>query len=131
MPCIVGMWHGQFMLMPLIKPPGPRYPIDIMLARHRDAGVLGEALKHFDMQLIRGAGAAGRGKDRGGSHAYMAAVQALREGRGVAMTADVPGGQARARWASASSWLRASRSGRSCRPRSPPRASSRSTPGAG
>ena len=95
LPCIVGMWHGQFMLMPLIKPPGPRYPIDIMLARHRDAGVLGEALKRFDMQLIRGAGAAGRGKDRGGSHAYMAAVQALREGRGVAMTADVPGGQAR------------------------------------
>ena len=56
---------------------------------------LGEALKHFDMQLIRGAGAAGRGKDRGGSHAYTAAVQALREGRAVAMTADVPGGQAR------------------------------------
>src|SRR5687768_17034635 len=68
LPCIVGMWHGQFMLMPLIKPPGPRYPIDIMLARHRDAGALGEALKRFDMQLIRGAGAAGRGKDRGGSH---------------------------------------------------------------
>ena len=59
LPCIVGMWHGQFMLMPLIKPPGPRYPIDVMLARHRDAGVLGEALKRFDMQLIRGAGAAG------------------------------------------------------------------------
>src|SRR5262249_59299189 len=43
----------------------------------------------------RGAGAAGRSKDRGGSHAYMAAVQALRDGRSVAMTADVPGGEAR------------------------------------
>ncbi len=93
LPCIVGMWHGQFVLMPLIKPPGS--PTDIMLARHRDAGVLAETLKHFDMQLIRGAGAAGRGKDRGGSHAFMAAVQALREGRTVAMTADVPGGEAR------------------------------------
>jgi lysophospholipid acyltransferase (LPLAT)-like uncharacterized protein len=53
LPCIIGMWHGQFMLMPLIKPPGPRYPIDVMLARHRDAGVLAEALKHFDLHLIR------------------------------------------------------------------------------
>jgi 3-deoxy-D-manno-octulosonic-acid transferase len=92
-PCIVGMWHGEFMLLPLIKPPD--HPTDIMLARHSDAAFLGEALKRFDMQLIRGAGAAGRNKDRGGTHAYRSAIQALRDGRAVAMTADVPGGQAR------------------------------------
>jgi len=92
-PCIIGTWHGQFMLLPIIKP--SYLPADVMLARHRDAGIMAEALRHFDMQLIRGAGAAGRGKDRGGSHAYMAAVQALREGRSVGMTADVPGGEAR------------------------------------
>ena len=92
-PCIVAMWHGQFMLLPLIKP--PFIPVDIMLARHRDAEVLAETLRHFDMQLIRGAGAGARARDRGGAHAYMAAVQALRDGRTVAMTADVPGGKAR------------------------------------
>ena len=92
-PCIVGMWHGEFMLLPLIKPPD--HATDIMLARHSDAAFLGEALKRFDMQLIRGAGAAGRNKDRGGTHAYRSAIQALRDGRAVAMTADVPGGQAR------------------------------------
>ena len=92
-PCIVAMWHGEFMLLPLIKP--PNHPTDIMLARHTDAAFLGEALKQFDMQLIRGAGAAGRGKDRGGSHAYRSAIQALRDGRAVGMTADVPGGKAR------------------------------------
>ena len=92
-PCIIGMWHGEFMLLPLIKPSDR--PTDVMLARHSDAEFLGEALKRFDMQLIRGAGAAGRGKDRGGSHAYRSAIQALREGRAVAMTADVPGGRAR------------------------------------
>jgi 3-deoxy-D-manno-octulosonic-acid transferase len=92
-PCIVGMWHGEFMLLPLIKP--PNHPTDIMLARHSDAAFLGEALRRFDMQLIRGAGAAGRNKDRGGTHAYRSAIQALRDGRAVAMTADVPGGQAR------------------------------------
>jgi len=57
-PCIVAMWHGQFMLLPLIKP--PFIPVDIMLARHRDAEVLAETLRHFDMQLIRGAGAGAR-----------------------------------------------------------------------
>src|SRR5204863_9702194 len=92
-PCIVGMWHGEFMLLPLIKP--PHHATDVMLARHSDAAFLGETLKRFDMQLIRGAGAAGRGKDRGGTHAYRSAIQALRDGRAVAMTADVPGGQAR------------------------------------
>jgi 3-deoxy-D-manno-octulosonic-acid transferase len=92
-PCIVAMWHGQFMLLPLIKP--PFIPVDIMLARHRDAEILAATLRHFDMQLIRGAGAAARARDRGGAHAYMAAVQALRDGRTVAMTADVPGGEAR------------------------------------
>jgi 3-deoxy-D-manno-octulosonic-acid transferase len=92
-PCLVAMWHGQFMLLPLIKP--PFIPVDIMLARHTDAEALGVALQHFDVQLIRGAGAAARTKDHGGAHAYRAAVQALRDGRTVAMTADVPGGEAR------------------------------------
>jgi 3-deoxy-D-manno-octulosonic-acid transferase len=92
-PCIIAMWHGQFMLLPIIKP--SYIPVDVMVARHRDAAILGETLQHFDMQLIRGAGAASRAKDRGGAHAFRAAVQALREGRTVAMTADVPGGEAR------------------------------------
>src|SRR5262245_46856443 len=92
-PCIVAMWHGQFMLLPLIKP--PFIPVDIMLARHRDAEILAETLRHFEMQLIRGAGAAARARDRGGAHAYMAAVQALGDGRIVARTADVKGGEAR------------------------------------
>ncbi len=92
-PCIVTMWHGQFMLLPLVK--HPDFNADVMLARHRDAELMGAVLRHFDMQLIRGAGAAARGKDRGGSHAYRSAVQALREGRTIAMTADVPGGEAR------------------------------------
>ena len=87
------MWHGQFMLLPLIKFPG--FEADVMLARHRDAELMGAVLRHFDIKLIRGAGAAARGKDRGGTHAYRAAVQTLREGRTVAMTADVPGGDAR------------------------------------
>jgi 3-deoxy-D-manno-octulosonic-acid transferase len=92
-PCVVTMWHGQFLLLPLIKYPG--FEADVMLARHGDAEILGYTLQRFGISLIRGAGAAGRGKDRGGSHAYRAAVQTLRDGRSVAMTADIPGGEAR------------------------------------
>ena len=69
--------------------------VDIMLARHGDAELMGAVLREFGMRLIRGAGAGGRRKDRGGVHAFRAAVQALREGRSVGMTADVPGGEAR------------------------------------
>src|SRR5512145_186063 len=92
-PCIAAMWHGQFLLLPLVKQPG--FEVDIMLARHRDAELMGAVLRRFGMRLIRGAGAGGRRKDRGGVHAFRAAVHALREGRTVGMTADVPGGEAR------------------------------------
>jgi 3-deoxy-D-manno-octulosonic-acid transferase len=92
-PCIAAMWHGQFLLLPLVKQPG--FEADIMLARHRDAELMGAVLRKFGLRLIRGAGAGGRRKDRGGVHAFRATVQALREGRTVAMTADVPGGEAR------------------------------------
>ena len=40
-PCVVAMWHGEFMLLPLIKPADK--PTDIMLARHSDAEFLGKA----------------------------------------------------------------------------------------
>jgi 3-deoxy-D-manno-octulosonic-acid transferase len=92
-PGVITMWHGQFLLLPLVKQPG--FEADIMLARHRDAELMGAVLRCFGLRLIRGAGAGGRRKDRGGVHAFRAAVQALREGRSVAMTADVPGGEAR------------------------------------
>jgi len=93
-PAILAMWHGQFLLLPLIGKP-PSVMVDIMVARHHDAELIGAALRDFDLKLIRGAGAASRRKDRGGGHAFMAAVQALRDGHTVAMTADVPGGEVR------------------------------------
>jgi 3-deoxy-D-manno-octulosonic-acid transferase len=92
-PCIITMWHGQFLLLPLCEHPG--FEVDVMLARHRDAELMGGVLRRFGLGLIRGAGAGGRRKDRGGVHAFRAALQALREGRTVAMTADVPGGEPR------------------------------------
>ena len=92
-PMIVAMWHGQFLPLPLIKP--KTIPVDIMVAKHTDGEMIGRTLLHFDMGLIRGAGAGDKGKDRGGSAALRAALKALRANTTVAMTTDIPPGPAR------------------------------------
>lgn len=92
-PYILAMWHGQFMLLAPFAPPD--LPVACMVARHGDAEVVGEALKTFNMELVRGGGAAGRRKDRGGVQAFREALRLLEQGTAVAMTADVPPGPAR------------------------------------
>jgi 3-deoxy-D-manno-octulosonic-acid transferase len=93
-PMIVAMWHGQFLLLPLIKP--KTVPVHNIVARHTDGEMIGRTLLHFDMGLIRGAGAGEKGKDRGGAAALRAALKALRANITVAMTTDIPPGPARA-----------------------------------
>ena len=92
-PCIIAFWHGQFLLIPATHQRD--LPTQVMVARHADAEILGAALRHFDMDLIRGAGAGRRKGDRGGMNAFRAAVRALEDGASVGMTADVPPGPAR------------------------------------
>src|SRR6476469_9050932 len=55
-PQIFAMWHGQFSMLPAIKPERPA-DVVAMVARHGDAELIGSVLKRFDMTLIRGAGA--------------------------------------------------------------------------
>src|SRR5271165_4681485 len=92
-PAILTMWHGQFLMVPCFKP--KKLPAVVMVARHTDGEMIARAIKGFEMGLIRGAGAGGSGKDRGGMEALRAAVQALRSGVTLAMTTDVPPGPAR------------------------------------
>ncbi len=92
-PFILALWHGQFMLLPAL--PREDIPTKVMLALHRDAELMGVALKQHDLELIRGAGAGIKGRDRGGANAFRSAITALAQGYTVAMTADVPPGPAR------------------------------------
>ena len=92
-PVILAMWHGQFMLLPLLQQ--NVVTVKAMVARHGDAELIGEALRQFDIELIRGAGAGDRKRDRGGATALREAVRALSGGATVAMTADIPPGPAR------------------------------------
>ncbi len=93
-PMIVAMWHGQFLMLPLIKPAA--VPVQCMVARHADGEMIGRTLLHFDMGLIRGAGAGDSDKkDRGGAAALRDLLKAIRANITVAMTADIPPGPAR------------------------------------
>lgn len=94
-PPIIAVWHGQFMMVASLQPEG--FEADAIVARHGDAEVIAEALKPFNVQLVRGAGSAGRKfkKERGGVRALREAVRTLKSGRAVVTTADVPPGPAR------------------------------------
>lgn len=92
-PCIAACWHGQFMMVATVRPENVK--IAAMVARHGDAEIISETLQAIDVQLIRGAGAGWRKKDRGGASALRSSLQALLEGSSVVMTADVPPGPAR------------------------------------
>ncbi len=93
-PQILAMWHGQFLLLPKLKPERPA-DVRAMVSRHADAEIIGSVLERFGMSLIRGAGAGKRKRNRGGATAMRESLRALASGATVAMTADVPPGPAR------------------------------------
>jgi 3-deoxy-D-manno-octulosonic-acid transferase len=93
-PQIFAMWHGQFGMLPKIKPDRPA-DVAAMVARHGDAELIAAVLQRFDMKLIRGAGAGPRRRNRGGATALRSALKALERGTTVAMTADFFPGPAR------------------------------------
>lgn len=92
-PVIYAFWHGQFLMIPAFSPAG--VPTRVMVARHGDAELIGQAVKRFDMELLRGAGAGHRRKERGGAAALRSAIASLGDGFSVSLTADVPPGPAR------------------------------------
>jgi len=92
-PSIIALWHGQFFLLPGIYP--QEIPGRAIVAKHDDAEALRRILRHFGLGLVRGAGSAGRGRDRGGAEAAHGLIASLREGFSIALTGDIPPGPAR------------------------------------
>ena len=92
-PLIIGGWHGTFLLAPILLPDPAKF--SAIVARHGDAELMGMMLQRFGVNLIRGAGAGGKSKDKGGMFAIRAALRELKAGRSIALTADVPPGPAR------------------------------------
>ncbi|MFA5956631.1 glycosyltransferase N-terminal domain-containing protein [Hyphomicrobium sp.] len=92
-PCIAACWHGQFMMVATLRPENAK--IAAMVAKHDDAELISETMRAIDVELIRGAGAGWRKRDRGGASALRSSLQALAKGSSLVMTADVPPGPAR------------------------------------
>ncbi len=94
-PAICAMWHGQHFLAPYLRPAG--LPTDVMISRSADGEINAVAARAFGLGLIRASGAR-RPSDivrKGGTKGFRQALNALANGRSVALTADIPKGPAR------------------------------------
>ena len=73
-PFVLAMWHGQFVLMPTLRElHGKGYRVSAIAARHSDATAIRTMLADFDIEVVSGAGAGTRKKDRGGAAALRTA----------------------------------------------------------
>lgn len=87
-PIILGMWHGQHFLVPLIK---SDRPAKVLISHHRDGEINAIAAQRLGVGLIRGSGAHGVDvRRKGGIQAFFDMQLALEQGCNVALTADVP-----------------------------------------
>lgn len=93
-PFILGVWHGQFLLIPTIRPDD--IEAKIVVGVHGDAELAAKIVTRFGVTPIRGSGAAGRRtlRDRGGAKVLKQAIKALKENYCIVSTADVPPGPA-------------------------------------
>jgi lysophospholipid acyltransferase (LPLAT)-like uncharacterized protein len=88
-PFILTFWHGQHFLMPFVMK--PHHEGKVMISRHADADINAITAEVFGVGTIRGSGAHGRDFLRkGGISATKMAIDTLKSGVNVAMTADVP-----------------------------------------
>src|SRR6516225_10252289 len=91
LPFIFAMWHGQHFLAPLVPLDRPNHRAKVLISRHRDAEINAIAAERLGIGTIRGSGDQGTRFDRkGGVGAFVAMLDALKDGYTVAMTADVP-----------------------------------------
>ncbi len=95
-PFILAMWHGQFVLMPTLHELNDKnFRVSAIAARHADASAIRALLGQFDIEVVQGAGANERKRDKGGVYALRTAIKLLKGGSTFSMTADVPPGPAR------------------------------------
>lgn len=94
-PVIVALWHGQHILAPCALPRG--YPVVALFSRSADAELNALVAEGLGFEVVRGSG--GRNPkstvDKGGARALLALKKALRDGKRVAMIADIPHGRPR------------------------------------
>ncbi|GGE91766.1 DUF374 domain-containing protein [Stappia taiwanensis] len=89
-PAIVTSWHGQHFLMPFARPEG--WDVRVMISRSADGEINAIAARKLGLGTIRASGAhkAHQISKRGGLRGFIEALNLLKAGGFVAMSADVP-----------------------------------------
>ncbi len=92
-PLIIGMWHGQHIMMPLMRRPPDR--VATIISRNVDGNINTLALERLGVRVMRASGARGRSRAtdvraKGGAEGLRAMLRALKDGESVAFSADVP-----------------------------------------
>ncbi|MEM7069213.1 MAG: lysophospholipid acyltransferase family protein [Pseudomonadota bacterium] len=93
-PLIVGVWHGQHILMPVL-------PIGLqasaMISRNFDGEVTARIVEHFGNRTIRASGGRKQSETlrKGGMTGFLEMLRALEAGDNVVQTADIPQGVSR------------------------------------
>lgn len=92
-PLIIGMWHGQHIMMPLLRRPADR--VATIISRNADGNINTIALERLGVRVMRASGARGRSRAtdmraKGGAEGLRAMLRALKDGESVAFSADVP-----------------------------------------
>jgi hypothetical protein len=89
LPVIVGMWHGQHALAPLLQ--RPEHRAKALISRHRDGEINAVVVEWLGIEAVRGSGDHGPEFHRkGGVGAFREMLAALAEGHSMVLTADVP-----------------------------------------
>lgn len=95
-PFVFAMWHGQFVLMPTLHElNGKKFKVSAIVAKHKDASPIRVLLREFDIEVVEGAGANERKRDKGGARALRMSTRLLKAGSTFSITADIPPGPAR------------------------------------
>jgi lysophospholipid acyltransferase (LPLAT)-like uncharacterized protein len=93
-PLIVGVWHGQHILMPAL-PIGLK--ASAMISKNFDGEVTARTVEHFGNRTIRASGGRSQKQTlkKGGMTGFLEMLNALRDNDNVVQTADIPKGIAR------------------------------------
>jgi lysophospholipid acyltransferase (LPLAT)-like uncharacterized protein len=103
-PVVAAFWHECLPLMPAVwlrvRRANPKRRGTMLVSRHADGMLIGDALSRFDLATVHGSTArpaAGGGKqgDKGGAAALAALLRVLRRGDAVIVTPDGPVGPPR------------------------------------
>jgi len=94
-PFIITFWHGCHIMGPFLRPKAEK--IIAMFSRSSDAEINARVAEKLGLEIVRGSGGRAQKQqaDKGGARAFISLNRALKQGKSVAMIADIAHGRAR------------------------------------